>query len=52
MKVALQQAATDPRTGLIDMDLLATGQSTALRERIRLLAVYVRKSYNRYFCSL
>lgn len=42
MKVALQQAATDPRTGLIDMDLLATGQSTALRERIRLLAVEVR----------
>jgi DNA replication licensing factor MCM4 len=32
MKVATQAAATDPRTGRIDMDMIATGRSTAERE--------------------
>jgi DNA replication licensing factor MCM4 len=32
MKVATQAAATDPRTGRIDMDMLTTGRSTAERE--------------------
>lgn len=38
MRSALQQAATDPRTGLIDLDLITTGQSTAARRRIGDLA--------------
>eukprot|EP00051_Salpingoeca_urceolata_P014549 m.185521 g.185521 ORF g.185521 m.185521 type:complete len:897 (+) comp18117_c0_seq5:150-2840(+) len=38
MKVALQQAATDPRTGLVDMDLLTTGHSMAERSRLGDLA--------------
>lgn len=32
MKVATQAAATDPRTGRIDMDMITTGRSTAERE--------------------
>lgn len=32
MKVATQAAATDPRTGKIDMDMITTGRSTADRE--------------------
>lgn len=31
VQVALQQAATDPRTGLIDMDVITTGTSTSAR---------------------
>lgn len=31
-KVATQAAATDPRTGKIDMDMISTGRSTAERE--------------------
>ena len=34
MRVATQQSATDPTTGCIDMDVLATGRSTAFRTRI------------------
>lgn len=32
MKVATQAAATDPRTGRIDMDMITTGRSSAERE--------------------
>ncbi len=32
MKVATQAAATDPRTGRIDMDMITTGRSTSNRE--------------------
>lgn len=34
MKTALHQSATDPSTGLIDMDLLTTGTSSERRARI------------------
>lgn len=32
MKVAIQEAATDPKTGQIDMDLITTGRSAATRQ--------------------
>jgi len=32
MKAATQSAATDPRTGTIDMDAIMTGRTTAMRE--------------------
>eukprot|EP00957_Ditylum_brightwellii_P101460 7732385-Ditylum_brightwellii.AAC.1 len=32
MRVATQAAATDPRTGRIDMDMITTGRSSAERE--------------------
>lgn len=31
MRVATQNAATDPRTGTIDMDMIATGQGASDR---------------------
>ncbi len=34
IKDALQQSATDPETGLIDMDLLVTGHSSGSRKRV------------------
>lgn len=34
MRVAIQEAATDPRTGQIDMDLITTGRSAASRQTI------------------
>ncbi|KAL6065643.1 DNA replication licensing factor, mcm4 component [Balamuthia mandrillaris] len=37
IQVALQQAAMDPRTGTIDMDLITTGRSATARERLDLL---------------
>lgn len=38
MKVATQTAATDPRTGTIDMDMITTGRSGIDRELILKLA--------------
>mmetsp|Transcript_7832 Transcript_7832/g.11985 ORF Transcript_7832/g.11985 Transcript_7832/m.11985 type:complete len:885 (+) Transcript_7832:84-2738(+) len=32
MKIATQAAATDPRTGRIDMDMITTGRTSAVRE--------------------
>ncbi len=37
INVATQKAATDPRTGRIDMDMITTGQSTSTRENIEML---------------
>lgn len=34
MRNALRTAATDPRTGLIDLDLITTGQSMAARHQV------------------
>ena len=42
MKVALQQAAIDPRTGTIDMDLIQTGKSASSRQRLSSLIDAVR----------
>lgn len=38
MKVATQQAATDPVTGLIDMDIITTGRTAATKQRIAHIA--------------
>lgn len=42
MRVALQQAAVDPRTGTIDMDLIQTGRSASSRQRMAGLLDAVR----------
>lgn len=34
MRIATQQAATDPETGLIDMDLLTTGMTSSSRNKL------------------
>lgn len=35
---ALQKSATDPETGLIDMNILTTGKTTSTRKRIEEIA--------------
>lgn len=42
MKVATQTAATDPRTGTIDMDMITTGQSTGDRVALARLAAELK----------
>ena len=43
MRVATQAAATDPRTGRIDMDMITTGRSTANREMEEALTLNLRE---------
>ncbi len=43
IKVATQQAATDPTTGLIDMDLISTGITTGSRTKINQLVEYIKE---------
>ena len=38
IKVATQQAATDPNTGLIDMDIITTGRTAATKIRMTKIA--------------
>jgi len=42
MKVATQQAATDPVTGLIDMDLITTGMTTSSRTKLNTLTDLIK----------
>ena len=42
IKVATQQAATDPITGLIDMDSISTGITTGSRNKINQLVEHIR----------
>lgn len=46
MRVATQTAATDPRTGKIDMDMITTGRSTANREMEEALNLNLRELLN------
>jgi DNA replication licensing factor MCM4 len=34
IKEALKQSATDPSTGMIDMDVIVTGYTSASRKRV------------------
>ena len=43
MQVATQSTVTDPVTGLIDMDMLNTGQTAANREKMLLLKQHIRE---------
>jgi len=38
MKIAIQQAATDPNTGKIDMDVIVTGKTSASRQKVQTIA--------------
>ena len=48
IKAALQQSATDPTTGEIDMDIIATGVSSTSQERIRQIGQIITKIYQDY----
>jgi DNA replicative helicase MCM subunit Mcm2 (Cdc46/Mcm family) len=37
IKDALKQSATDPTTGMIDMDVIVTGHTSSSRKRVELL---------------
>lgn len=43
IKTAMQQSATDGRTGEIDMDLIYTGVSQASNQRIKVISEYIKK---------
>ncbi len=40
--LATQQAATDPTTGLIDMDVLVTGKTSASKQKIISIAEKIK----------
>ena len=42
MKIAIQQAATDPKTGRIDMDVIVTGKTSASRQRVKDIAELIK----------
>jgi DNA replication licensing factor MCM4 len=43
IKVATQQAAIDPITGQIDMDLISTGYTSGVRNKISVITEIVRE---------
>ena len=45
MKVALQQAAIDPHTGTLDMDLIQTGRSASSRHRLTSLSSEIKSLF-------
>ena len=48
IKTAMQQSATDPMTGEIDMDIITTGVSHTSSERVKQIIAMIRKIYNDY----
>lgn len=43
MKIAIQQAATDPITGKIDMDVIVTGKTSASRQKVQMIANKIKQ---------
>jgi len=43
IKTAMQQSATDPNTGEIDMDIITTGIGAASHSRIKEICNFIRK---------
>jgi DNA replication licensing factor MCM4 len=43
IKTAMQQSATDPKTGEIDMDIIATGVSATSTKRVKELSDFIKK---------
>ena len=43
IKTAMQQAATDPKTGEIDMDIIATGVSATSTKRVKEISDVIKK---------
>lgn len=42
IKTAMQQSATDPKTGQIDMDLITTGVSASSKVRTKIIADFIK----------
>ena len=45
---ALQQSATDPRTGKINMDILTTGQTKTSAERLKMITDFIKSLMQTY----
>lgn len=43
IKDALKQSATDPSTGMIDMDVIVTGQTSSSRKRVEELVILIKE---------
>ena len=48
IKTAMQQSATDPMTGEIDMDIITTGVSHTSSERVKSIMQTIKKIYQAY----
>jgi len=46
IRTAMQQAATDPKTGEIDMDIITTGVSQTSAARIKVICDFIKKVQN------
>ena len=42
MEKAALSSATDPETGIIDLDIITTGRSAALKKKVQEIADYMR----------
>lgn len=45
IKMALQQSATDPTTGEINMDIITTGQTKTSEKRLELICGEIKKTF-------
>lgn len=55
IKQAMQQSATDPKTGEIDMDLLTTGVSASSQTRIKHIVDFIKQiqvSFREFKCCV
>jgi len=43
IRAAMQQSATDPTTGEIDMDIIATGISSTSSEKVKTIITLIKK---------
>lgn len=43
IRTAMQQSATDPKTGEIDLDIITTGVSFASNARVKVICDYIKK---------
>lgn len=48
IRTAMQQSATDPLTGEIDMDIITTGVSSTSSERVKQIMTIIKKIYQDY----
>lgn len=51
IKVATQQAATDPVTGKIDMDMITTGMATSSRQKLNVMIDNIKNILVRIFIN-
>ena len=55
IRTAMQQSATDPKTGEIDLDIITTGVSFASNARVKVICDYIKKvqvSYSQKLLSI